>query len=130
MRYRRIASCLLASLVVLILDNGPNRFICGYDISYDVVHSNGPADEGTSKACWIFSHMPKSGGFTIQSMLKTYARIHDVSLGRYDTENWVKGSRFAESFLDAGHTLIGGGYTDGLRLHGGQGCKWFTMFRQ
>ena len=84
----------------------------------------------TTKACWIFSHMPKSGGFTIQSMLKHYVNSHGVTLGRYDTENWVKGDGFARAFLDADHAVIGGGYTDGLRPHGGQDCKWFTMFRQ
>ncbi len=114
-----------------LLDNPVLRMCCGQRANA------GPELEFAKDArkpkpgeCWIFSHMPKSGGFTLQTMLKHFARSHQVVLGRYDTDEWLEGTQTAESYLHSGYTLIGGGYTDGLRPHGGRDCKWFTMFRQ
>lgn len=126
----RVVGCLLARLTLLILDGHLTRSGYGLHVSAGVGQPDASTTVAMSKPCWIFSHMPKSGGVTIQSMLASYANSHGVVLGRYDTENWVKGSAFARSFLDADYDLIGGGYVDGLRPHGGQDCKWFTMFRQ
>ena len=126
----RFTGAVLAILALFIVDD-PRWFSYGYIVvSTDVSASDASTPVATSKTCWIFSHMPKSGGVTIQSMLRSYAKRHGVALGRYDSEDWVKGSGAARSFLDADYDLMGGGYTDGLRPHGGQDCKWFTMFRQ
>jgi len=125
---------MLAGLAFNVLDNPLSRMCCGQKANAgpDLRFAEDPQVTVTVSPgdCWIFSHMPKSGGFTLQTMLKHYAKSHQVVLGRYDTDEWLEGTQTAKSYLNSGYTLIGGGYTDGLRPHGGRDCKWFTMFRQ
>lgn len=122
----------LMSLAASIVNVRPLRYGGGI-LSLDAVFVDANMTLEVAKEerqCWVFSHMPKSGGFTIQQMLMRYAKRHKVSLGRYDTEKWVEGETSAQRFLDEEHPLMGGGYVDGLRFQGAQHCKWFTMFRQ
>lgn len=80
--------------------------------------------------CWVFNHMNKAGGSTVKYMLKPWLTTNNVTLGLYDSKEWVKGKRFADKFVGQANTLTWGAYTEGIRPYGAAECKWFTIFRQ
>lgn len=73
--------------------------------------------------------MPKSGGSTIKAILNARWGRENVFL--YNSESWKLGEKHAATFaLDPiGWQVAVGGYSEVLRRHGGQDCKWFTLFR-
>lgn len=79
--------------------------------------------------CWIFTHMPKSGGSTIKAILNARWGRENVFL--YNSDAWKLGEEHAATFAQypMDRQVAVGGYSEVLRRHGGQGCKWFTMFR-
>lgn len=84
---------------------------------------------GADARCWVFTHMPKSGGSTVKSILYGWRGMQYTFL--YNSVAWKLGERYAETFaLDSSNwRLAVGGYSEVLRRHGGEGCKWFTVFR-
>ncbi|CAN0424533.1 unnamed protein product [Pylaiella littoralis] len=87
--------------------------------------------EEEPRRCWVFNHMNKAGGSTIKYMLSPWVEERDdVSVGLYDSLQWLKGGEYAREFLEERNTLTWGAYAEGLRPYGGgQECKWFTIFR-
>ena len=73
--------------------------------------------------------MPKSGGSTVKTILNSRWGRKNVFL--YNSDAWKLGEEHAATFAqgNAGWRVAVGGYSEVLRRHGGQGCKWFTMFR-
>lgn len=90
-------------------------------------------NSGNSERCWIFTHMPKSGGSTVKAILYGWFGRENAFL--YNSDAWKLGEKHAASFelQDASRSrrwrLAAGGYAEVLRRHGGQRCTWFTLFR-
>lgn len=83
--------------------------------------------------CTVFTHMNKAAGSTIKEMLTKYSAAEGLTMGLYSATQYLQGPKEKKLFLDQGHDVIAGGYTEGLRAHPSRGvedCKWFTMFRQ
>lgn len=92
----------------------------------------GALDESQpTRKCWVFNHMNKSGGKTVKYMLRSWVERNPPNVEAvYDSGEWMSGGTFANDHLHSNATLTMGGYTEGLRPFGDQGCKWFTVFRQ
>ncbi|CAN0030073.1 unnamed protein product [Ectocarpus sp. 6 AP-2014] len=76
--------------------------------------------------------MNKAGGSTVKYMLAPWTKAQNVTVGLYDSPQWLEGKDFAQDFLGDENSLMWGAYTEGLRPFGGLGlreCKWFTIFR-
>lgn len=74
--------------------------------------------------------MPKSGGSTIKNILN--ARWGKKNVFLYNSDAWKLGEEHAATFTQENPKrwrMAVGGYSEVLRRHGGNGCKWFTLFR-
>lgn len=94
--------------------------------------SSGPREAFTEeRSCYIFNHLAKAGGTTVSYILKKWAKTNEVYELRYDTDEWKKGTKYAKKVAHrmGDFSLIYGGYSEALRAHVGDGCKWFTLFR-
>lgn len=89
--------------------------------------------------CWVFSHMNKSGGESVKSVLKAWTDRHNddksstnprVSMRWYDDPHWRLGEGFTRQYVSKRPTVSVGAYTQGLLAHEARPCKWFTIFRQ
>ncbi|CAM9501502.1 unnamed protein product [Hapterophycus canaliculatus] len=89
-----------------------------------------PDENQPPRECWVYNHMNKSGGKTIKHMLRSWVERSPPSVeGLYDSPQWISGGSFAKEYLHSNATITMGGYTEGLRPFGDQGCQWFTVFR-
>lgn len=87
-------------------------------------------EDEDGERCWIFTHMPKSGGSTVKKIL--YEWFGRENAFRYNSDAWKLGEEHAASFEEDKRSpwrLAVGGYAEVLRRHGGQRCTWFTLFR-
>lgn len=84
------------------------------------------------KTCWIFTHMNKSGGSTVKSLLFRFIDRANVSHGLLSGTTYRHGEDAMKHFIGENYTVVAGGYAEGFRAAGGggEGCKWFTVFRQ
>jgi len=95
------------------------------------VNKNDVQQHQEPKNCWVFSHLQKSGGSSIKTILKRGCTSCAKFI--YDSPQWCGGRAVLDRFIDRQpnrNTVIMGGYTEALRLdpifnH----CTWFTMFR-
>lgn len=62
-------------------------------------------------------------------VLQPWIDGNGINLGGYDSLAWRRGGAFADRFMRASRDLIWGSYVEGLRHHGAEQCKWFTIFR-
>lgn len=81
--------------------------------------------------CWILVHLQKSGGSTLEGILKTQWEKY---LHIYDSYQWNKGEKATRKvaqrmMLGNNYIVVAGGYTEGLRRVIGESCKWFAIFR-
>ncbi|CAN0128979.1 unnamed protein product, partial [Scytosiphon promiscuus] len=82
-------------------------------------------------ACWVYTHMNKSGGSTVKTLLLRHTEIEGVPHGLVKENVYTRGGSAMRKFLGQNFTVTAGGYSEGLRPFGGgvEDCKWFTMFR-
>lgn len=75
--------------------------------------------------CWIYMNMPKAGGTTIKEQMQARwgKKFH-----KYGNPEW-KGMRKSGELLLSTRKVLGGHMVEGLRLYGGNKCRWFTVFR-
>ena len=75
--------------------------------------------------------MNKSGGSTIKSLLRAWAKDQHVKYGLCSSSLWAKGSSASSELVNKRHPLMFGGYVESLRPYGrvADTCKWFTLFR-
>lgn len=88
---------------------------------------------GEGKTCTVFTDMNKAAGTTIKGMLTMYSAVEGLRMGNYTSTQYLQGAEGTKFFLDEGHDVIAGSFTEGLRSHSPRAvedCAWFTMFRQ
>lgn len=80
--------------------------------------------------CWVFTHMAKSGGTTINHLLDAWgSHVASVKNARFENYMYMQGTEYARGFGMANHTMTMGGYTETFRPYSRRHCKWFTVFR-
>ncbi|CAM9646321.1 unnamed protein product [Scytosiphon promiscuus] len=81
--------------------------------------------------CWVYTHMNKSGGSTVKTLLLRHIEDELVPHGLISERVYNRGESVLKRFIHQNYTITAGGYTEGLRKFGGgfESCKWFTMFR-
>ena len=91
-----------------------------------------PDGEHVRGKCWMYQHMPKSGGTTVIRMLqKTWG--DRISL--YGSGHWAKGDKhlqeyseqFKNDFENGKKNVLVGAYIEALSI--GEMCQKFTVFR-
>lgn len=84
------------------------------------------------ETCWVYTHMNKSGGSTVKTLLLRHIEDSRVSNGLISERVYQRGESRLKRFGHQNYTITAGGYTEGLRTFGGgvEDCKWFTMVRQ
>lgn len=82
--------------------------------------------------CWVYTHMNKSGGSTVKTLLLRHTANERVPHGLVKENVYTRGGSAMKKFLGQNFTISAGGYSEGLRPFGGgvEDCMWFTMFRQ
>lgn len=82
--------------------------------------------EGGGEDCWIYMHMPYSGGNGVRELLVERLRDEEAL---FDTVQWRKGRSYAMNLMGQSRwRVLHGGCVESLRQYGGKKCKWFTVF--
>lgn len=84
-------------------------------------------------SCWVFSHLPKSGGTSLKTVMMK--KCDYCKSRQYDYNQWCGNERV--SHFNSGKeeeegksNLVRGGYTEAMRFDSRfDSCAWFTMFR-
>eukprot|EP00752_Nemacystus_decipiens_P012637 g11192.t1 len=104
--------------------------ICAAGVALAGIPSVGDAAAPSTRTCWVFNHMNKSGGTSIKQYVKKWRRGRGYRLYLFDTQEWTDGVKEStERYLQQNNTITMGGYAEALRPYGAQDCKWFTIFR-
>ena len=101
----------------------------------DKLHHVVPDGEHTGGKCWMYQHMPKSGGTTVIRMLQ---KNWGDRLSLYGCGHWDKGDehlqvyadKFKDEFENGTKNVIVGAYIEAFNNSSiGEMCQRFTVFR-